>query len=143
MNDNTQRFIAKLESRYGTAEHLKYSDEDRNEIASFLIRRYADHLDTLGMVMTAVRENCQIYYGLPELAKIVEAINKFQKDYGEKIQLKEPRPPSISKEALAQQREETLVDLKREAEKIGIDTRAEHWVAKYAMKKIETDRGTK
>lgn len=143
MNDNTQRFIAKLESRYGTIERPKYSDEDRNEIASFLIRRYADHLDTLGMVMTAVRENCQIFYGLPELAKIVEAINKFQKDYGEKIQFKEQRAHPIDKDALIEQREETLGDLKREAEKIGIDTRSEHWVAKYAMKKIETKRGEK
>lgn len=143
MNDNTQRFIAKLEQRYGTVDKPRYSDEDRNEIAAFLIRRYADHLDTLGMVMTAIRENCQIHYGLPELAKIVEAINKYQNDYGEKIQFKEPRAPSISKEALVQQREETLVDLKREAEKIGIDTRSPHWVAKYAMKKIETERGTK
>ena len=138
MNENTQRFIAKLESRYGTYK----SDEDRHEIAAFLIRRYADHLDTLGMVMTAIRENCETRWGAPELAKIKEAIDKYQKDYGEKIQFKEPRYESVSKEELVRQRGETLVDLKKEAEKAGIDTRSEHWVAKYAMKKIETERGT-
>lgn len=143
MNDNTQRFIAKLEQRYGTVDKPRYSDEDRNEIAAFLLRRYADHLDTLGMVMTAIRENCQIHYGLPELARIVEAINKYQKDYGQRIQFKEPRTATIDKDELIEQRGETLVDLRKEAEKIGIDTASEHWLAKYAMKKIETERGTK
>lgn len=143
MNDNTQRFIAKLEQRYGTVDKPRYSDEDRNEIAAFLLRRYADHLDTLGIVMTAIRENCELRWGLPELAKIKEAIDKYQKDYGMRIQFKEPRAATIDKDDLIEQRGETLVNLRKEAEKIGIDTASEHWLAKYAMKKIETERGAK
>lgn len=129
MNDNTQRFILKLESRYGTSDKPKYKDEDRNEIAAFLLRRYADHLDTLGMVMAAVRENCQIHYGLPELAKIVDAINKYQKDYGTRIEFKEPRRPTVTEEERNAIREETLVDIKRMAQERGINTNKDAYAA--------------
>lgn len=131
MNDNTQRFIAKIEQRYG-----KYaSDEDRHDIAAFLIRRYADHLETLGMVMTAIKENCETRWGAPEVAKIKEAIDKYQKDYGTRIEFKEPRRPAVTAEERNAIREETLIDIKKMARERGIDTSKDSYAANlfYAL----------
>jgi hypothetical protein len=115
-----------IETRYGP-----YSGEEHAAVGNYLGARIGPEF--LAQAFDAIRQECPIHYGPPDVATVKKALVAYEIEYGVSLrritsERSAPRPEPVT--------EEDSEELRRMAERKGIDTTREDWLRMFMFRTI-------
>ena|GEM_PF-3488589 len=130
MTAEAQALIGLIETRYGS-----YTDDEREAVGGYLSGRLEPSRDVLVQAFDAIREECPIRFGPPDVATIKRAIMTYEEEIGVRLRRKIETPErSVPEpEPLTPEEESELLAM---AETAGIDTSREGWMQQFLFQKL-------
>jgi hypothetical protein len=122
--------LSLIEGRYGA-----YGDDEREEVAAYLPRRVDLARENLARVLDAIREECPIRFGAPDVATIKQAIQTYETEYALSLRAAPPLSARDYRPIEAPTPEDDA-ELRRMAETAGIDTSREGWMQRYLFRRL-------
>lgn len=122
--------LSLIQGRYGA-----YDDDELGEVAAYLSRRVDLARENLSRVLAAIRENCPIRFGAPDVATVKQAIQLYETEYALSLRA---APPLSARDyrPIETPSPEDDAELRRMAETAGIDTSHDGWMQRYLFRRL-------
>lgn len=129
MPDLLDQFMDSVERYFGAYEIKGEARADiRHDVKRYLAGRIDPSRANLIAVLQAMKEHQPVRFGPPDVATTCEAIKDYEAQHGS---LRPEYRDARTYEPVEPVTEEDTVDVRRQAEEIGIDTSKDGWMAKY------------
>jgi hypothetical protein len=135
VGDIYETFICSIETRYGA----KYAVEDRKDMKKFLFKRYAPDREVLERLMEAIVEFCPKSYGIPDVAKVRSAADKYEDEYDRISGARQPSLTPYVPQPPTDEEVHGMEQVRAMARDAGIDTSCEGWFTAYLMRKLAAE----
>lgn len=119
--------VGLIEGRYGA-----YEGEEREVVAGYLNARIEASQETVARAFDAIRQACMTGFGPPDEARVKAAITAYEDEYGVDLRSRRPERSVPEPESVSEAETEQLREI---AERAGIDTREEGWMARYFFRR--------
>jgi len=133
MGDIYETFIRSIETKYNAV----YPDGDRKDLKKHLFKRYKPERAVLERLMEAIVEYCPKAYGLPDVARVRTAADKYEADYDA---IDESMQPGLREYVPVPPTEDELKGMEQiraMAQASGVDTTKDGWFTAYVMRELK------